>query len=493
MSLNSLNRYKYTRAAIALAVKSLKSGADPRPSFLVNHPKAFRAKGKKLYQGERLVVAVEDKESHLRTLLYNNKNDYPFGRDSLFHVLKREFLGITKRDIERFLNAQEVIVARRSRPKEQKRQFVARVRRAGVLSGDLAELRPQDVPEDYLPNIEATAKETEYKPGRKMKNVFKKTSGSYHFYNLVDIYTGFLVSEIVSTKDQIVIAAVTKRLMAKMAKALGTRIQEVQFDQGSEFFLSQKDLKESGVHARRMRTNATVEQVNAKYQRIFYTLVAQRRAGYKATAALAVDISNNTLNRRLKRTPAEAVKMLRLGQEVKKQQVPLITPAGIKKAALKVGTKVRALKVKRVKTKAGYKAYKGKHFGPIQTITKVNWYQGYPRYTLDKKKSKGHVSALMWHDEVIRARDADKISRDLVAGRSVVYDVKPKKKKWVDPKIPKRSKRLRKGSKIIYKTKPGTIIKSRKRGSEWEIKVNGTTKWVKNSDITTPDRFVDLT
>ena len=87
MSLNTLNRYKYTRDAIAKAVKVLKTGSGASPSFLRAHPKAYQAKGKKLFQGGREVIPVEEKKQVLRKLLYENKNDLPFGRDSLFHVL----------------------------------------------------------------------------------------------------------------------------------------------------------------------------------------------------------------------------------------------------------------------------------------------------------------------------------------------------------------------------------------------------------------------
>jgi hypothetical protein len=466
MSLNTLNRYKYTRDSIAQAIKALKKG-EPGPSFLRAHPKAFRAKGAKLYQGTRLVIVREDKESWLRDLLYQNKNNYPFGRDSLFHVLKKSYLGITKRDIEAFLNKQQVIVARRSRPNQEKREFVSRIRKAGILSGDLAHIRPEDLPTDYMPSKQATAKHTEYKPGVSMKNIWGGVRGDIYFYNLVDIYTGYLVTEVVFTKKKSVknkkkkvidggaVARATKRMVPKMAKALGIPVTEVQFDAGTEFFESQEDLNKIGIKTRRMRSNAVVEQTNAKMQRIFYTLVEMKRAGFKATVLKAVDISNNTLNRRIKMTPTEAVKSLRLGQQVKKQRKPLKTPAGVKKRAFRKGTKVRALLEKRKKTKAGYKRYKGKHFGPVQTITQVFWFQGYPRYELDKqRKTKGGLSKLAWHDEVIRARDADKISNDLVASRNLVFDVAPKKKKvkQVGPKHAKRQSRttFRVGQRVWY-------------------------------------------
>ena len=481
MSINILNRYRYPKASIKAAISALGGKGTP-PSFMKAHPKAFSAKGSKLFAIGREVIPRETRESFLRTLLYENKQGYPFGRDSLFHVLKAKYIGISKRDIESFLNSQQVIVARRARPKTQKREFLPRVKTAGTLEGDLAHIRPEDVPADYMPRI----REAAYRPGVSMKNIWKssRTRGDRYFYNIVDKFTGYLVTEVVNTKVETVIAKATQRLIKKMAKALGVPVKSVTFDQGTEFFKSQRDLKKQGIHTRRVRTNAYVEQTNAKMQRIFYTLVAQKRAGFKSTVQQAVDISNNTLNRRTKMTPNEAVQSLRIGKLVERQQQP--RSGFVRKRAFKVGTKVRRLLAKRAKTKAGYKAYKGKHFGPIQTITKINWHQGYPKYELDaNKRTKHGVSLLLWHDEVIRARDADKISQQLVAGRSVSLDVKPPKR--VNLRAKRHSKRLKKGSNVEWADgkKKGVIQKYRGvgRNKEWQIKTETGLVWVKDSVI----------
>ena len=481
MSINVLNRYRYTEANIKKAITALNKGG-PKPSFLRAHPKAFQVKGTTLWGGSREVIPREGRESFLRKLLYENKRNYPFGRDSLFHVLKSQYIGISKRDVESFLNAQPVIVARRARPKEEKRQFLPTVKKAGALQGDLAHIRPEDVPDDYMPKLKKGAA---YRPGVSMKDIWKtsRVRGDRYFYNIVDKYTGYLVTEVVSTKQEGVIAKATHRLVKKMTKALGVPVKSIAFDQGTEFFKSQRELEKQGIHTRRVRTNAYVEQTNAKMQRIFYTLVAQKRAGFKATVQQAVDISNNTLNRRIKMTPTEAATSLRLGKLVARQRRP---KAGfVKKRAFKVGTKVRRLLVKRAKTKAGYKAYKGRHFGPIQTITKVNWYQGFPKYEVGgNKRTKHGVSLLLWHDEVIRATDADKLSQDLIAGRSIVLDVKPPKR--FDPKVKRHSKRLKKGSAVAWNGKNGVIqtYRGAGRNKEWQVKTAAGMVWVKDSVLT---------
>ena len=189
----------------------------------------------------------------------------------------------------------------------------------------------------------------------------------------------------------------------------------------------------------RMRTNALVENVNSTLQRIFYTIVKQRRSGFYESIKKAVEIHNNTFNRKVGMTPNEAVEKLLAGDTLKRRDGK--HPKKIlKKNAYKVGELVRALKVDRAKVKPGFKTYKGKHYGKVQTITRVVFYQGYPRYELDgkkrtiesvpnpkdKKKTNPKGRSLMkWHDQLTLAKPVDQKSEKLVSDRPVV--------KWVSP------------------------------------------------------------
>ena len=51
--------------------------------------------------------------------IYGKKSLMPFGRDSLFSILKNEVLNVSRRDIGDFLNAQGPIVHRRARPPKE--------------------------------------------------------------------------------------------------------------------------------------------------------------------------------------------------------------------------------------------------------------------------------------------------------------------------------------------------------------------------------------
>ena len=303
-----INRYNFSQAAVKRAIKG-----NILPNFMKEHN--FKVKDGKLVLDGKVVIPNEERGQYLRQLLYKSGSTAPMGRDSLYHYVKTlPVINISKRDIEKFLKSQNVIVTRSARPKQEKRQFYSTVKKAGICSGDLAHIRPQDMPSmDYMPSRQDVDPDTEWKPGVSMKNIWKSgTSGDRYFYNLVDIYTGWLETIVVGTKLETVIAKATKKLVERMAKALGTPVREIQYDFGTEFNLSEKDLEKKKIRVRRMRTNAVVEQVNAKMQRIFYTIVAQKRTGFKGSVEQAVAISNNTKNRRLGMTPKEAVAKLRV-------------------------------------------------------------------------------------------------------------------------------------------------------------------------------------
>ena len=456
----NINRYNFSQAAVKRAIKG-----NILPNFMKEHN--FKVKDGTLVLNGKVVIPNEERGQYLRKILYKSGSTAPLGRDSLYHYVKTlPVINISKRDIEKFLKSQNVIVTRSARPKQEKRQFYSTVKKAGICSGDLAHIRPQDMPSmDYMPSRQDDDPDTEWKPGVSMKNIWKSgTSGDRYFYNLVDIYTGWLETEVVGTKLETVIAKATKRLVARMAKALGTPVREIQYDFGTEFNLSEKNLEKKKIRVRRMRTNAVVEQANAKMQRIFYTIVAQKRTGFKGSVEQAVAISNNTKNRRLGMTPKEAVAKLRGGEQPEKK-TPSSTRA--KKRSYPVGTVVRALKTKREKEDKGYKAYKGEHYTVPKKVTHVRFYQGYPKYTLDNEKHtkmnkitplrteivslrkkmekargaaqqklkdqikaleekikrvrRSAVSKLAWHDELMPVGRVDEKSRSVVTSRDRVY------------------------------------------------------------------------
>ena len=119
-------------------------------------------------------------------------------------------------------------------------------------------------------------------------------------------------------------------------------------------------------------------------------------------------------------TPKEAVEKLRAGQKPEKKRSKKSAREMTGTNVYAEGTLVRALKKKRDK-QGFYKAYKGEHYTKPMKVTKVSFYQGHPKYTLDYsgKDEKG-VSTKRWHDQLVLAEKIDTKSKALVKRRGEV-------------------------------------------------------------------------
>jgi len=425
-----MNRFKYPAADIEKAVRFLKKKKGQAPNFITKFPGEFTVKHGKLYAGNRRVIAAEKKDEFLRDVVYGKKSEYPFGRDSLFLLLKDEVLGVSKRDIEAFLNAQGPLVHRRSRPKKETRTNLRQIRKPGQLSIDLAHIKAND--------FERILGEEGYEyMGAPGKRGYQQDR---YFLNAVDLLTGYLLTRVLQGKTPKEVEPKLRSIIDEYEKLLKQKVGRVETDKGGEFMgVVRKMLKEKNIRVFAKITNATVEQVNAKYQRIFYALVEQRRGGFDTTWKQAVRISNRTRNRRTGMTPEQALKKQAAGEKVT-TKTPKARSTERKKA-WKVGEKVRALKRPRAKADdLGYKAYKGEHFGAVTPITSVRFIGVYPKYKVGAR--------WLWQDEVIKARPEDTKSHNLYIKRPVILPEKMRPK----PKAkPKPSSRASRGPTKFYK------------------------------------------
>ena len=410
-----MNRFRFPQKTVDQAIKFLKSKKGKAPGFISKFPGVFNLRRGKLYAGKLRVVPTEDREDYLREVVYGKKSEYPFGRDSLFAILKHEVLNVSKRDIESFLNAQGPLVHRRARPKQQKREHLRQIRKPGLLSVDLVHVKAKDFealfPDKGLDFMGA--------PGS------KGYQQDRYFLNAVDILTGFLLTEVLQGKTARETWTPLLKIIDRYESQFGIKVRQIEVDKGKEFFgdkgdkkknippLSfQKELKnrkEGSIRLVRKVTNAVVEQVNAKMQRIFWALIEQRRGSFLPTVKQAVKISNRTQHRRTGLNPEEAMKKLQRGEKVA-QRAPKAGPTE-RKRAFPVGTKVRALKMPYKKFGLEFKSYKGAHYGAVHPIVKVKFSGVYPKYLVDKKWK--------WGDEVIRARPTDTKSHQLIIKRPI--------------------------------------------------------------------------
>ena len=245
--------------------------------------------------------------------------------------------------------------------------------------------------------------------------------------------TSFLLTEVLQGKTPEKVVPKLKTIINRFEKISGNKVTKIEVDGGSEFKgVVSAFLKERGIRIIVKKTNASVEQVNAKMQRIFFNLVEQRRGYFLPTVKLAVKISNNTLNRRTGLAPKLAIEMIKKGETVK-QKRPKAGPSE-RKRAWSVNTKVRALKKSRTKgDDLSYKSYKADHFGPVQKIMAVRFIGVYPKYKVGGK--------WRWQDEIIKAKPEDKTSHELIIKRHIFV---PGRKK----KAPKFHMRLRSQKKL---------------------------------------------
>ena len=104
-----MNRFRFPQKTVDQAIKFLKSKKGRAPGFISKFPGVFNLRRGKLYAGKLRVVPTEDRDEYLREVVYGKKSEYPFGRDSLFAILKHEVLNVSKRDIESFLWDDEIL------------------------------------------------------------------------------------------------------------------------------------------------------------------------------------------------------------------------------------------------------------------------------------------------------------------------------------------------------------------------------------------------
>ena len=205
-----MNRYNFSKAEIKRAI----SGNNV-PNFMMRY--AFKAKGGKLFFEGREVIPNEEREAYLRKILYDRDSDLPLARDSLFYLLQKRVINVSKRFIESFLKKQKVIVNRTARPRKENRKLVRHIKKAGSVSADLVHIEPNDLPSGYMPDPEQEDMAA-YNPDdddKKNKPKWGKVKKTYYMYNMVDKLTSYLVTEIVPSKEEDIIWEATQKLLTR--------------------------------------------------------------------------------------------------------------------------------------------------------------------------------------------------------------------------------------------------------------------------------------
>ena len=333
-----MNRYTYTRQNIKQAINHLR-GKGAAPSFIQDNPGSFREKKKKLYVKDKLVVAEEDVESLLRTLLYERdpEGKYGLGRDTLHHAVMQAFVGVSRRKILTFLRKQGLLQDVRHLPQEKIRGKW-KIFDLGSVQIDLVHARRADqVSAEWFGSGE-----------------------DRYWLTAIEQGTSFFQARFILSKSPLHVAPALKQILDVMGKHF--KVKRIFADAGKEFLGKTKELlEERNIKFTAGKRGASIENANATFQRYFYVITRMKRGSLLDATKQAEAHMNNIYNRRIHMTPNQAVKLAKqMGERgfLKKKRRFRRTVDVVPR--YKVGQRVRPMAIRRKDKGLGYKSYKGK-------------------------------------------------------------------------------------------------------------------------------------
>ena len=176
-----MHRYKFTKANVAAAVKFVQGKAKTGPVYSKKYSDDLTVKKGKLFYKDMLVVPLEKTEQILREEVYKKGGDTPSGRDAAFHILKKRYIGISRRQLMDFLRKQRTLGA--TRPSvPQAKQSAGEKLKMRTYETDLIFLRRNDL-ENANPKF-------------KREDLKKET----YFVSTVEKFTGLFRCAYVTTK-----------------------------------------------------------------------------------------------------------------------------------------------------------------------------------------------------------------------------------------------------------------------------------------------------
>ena len=350
----AINRYKnLQRADIDNAIKFLQGNitAKDAPSWVKRFKKEDTPmevrKDKNLYIDGLLLVGNDERDSLMRSLVYDKGSDVPPSRDGGYHVIKSKYLNLSRRNWVDFLKKQRVIRMTDNAPPSAKKGG-KKINRPGELELDLFFISKKDIRNFSM-----------------YKNQ-KSTLQSTPVVNIVDRLTSFCWCKKATTKEAPHIATIIKQGVQFFENTLKLKRNQIHLysDDGAEF--KRIKTKLPGIHHQILKVGSKVEMKNSHVQRVFHRIKNAKRGNtIGSVLQQAVDIVNNTYNRILKKTPKEAVEQYTTPEGIKKLKEKYNQHRAKadtdRRKALKVGDFVRIVQ-KSEKDTTFYKAYRGLTF-----------------------------------------------------------------------------------------------------------------------------------
>ena len=102
-----MDRFRITEAAFKKGLNFLEKGTGKPPIWCTRFKEDLSVKGGKIYYAKREIIPKERVNSVLRFEFYKKNGDCPSARDSAFHILKKRYVGLSRRDVMKFIRAQK--------------------------------------------------------------------------------------------------------------------------------------------------------------------------------------------------------------------------------------------------------------------------------------------------------------------------------------------------------------------------------------------------
>ncbi len=221
------------------------------------------------------VVPESEIMSFLRKAMLDPDSKMPHGRDSAYHHMHRITVGISRRALYKFLATQGVLQVSKNIPNEQKKGGVY-VKKRGYCEIDLIEGKGIDLKENL------------------------GFHDNWYWIALCDVLTGYGLVAKVNHKMANVVAPKLEEMLNVMDHMLGSKVYQIAADHGREFYADvQRMLKRRKIKFQQVPRGSRVEKFN-------HRIMKMRRGTFSSLTQQAQDITNNTMNKNLRKTPGGA-------------------------------------------------------------------------------------------------------------------------------------------------------------------------------------------
>jgi hypothetical protein len=342
----TLSRFKIHKEDFAKAVKYLTKSAWKKdtPAWIVKNKQNLQVKDGKVLYNDKPIVPIEGADDYLRGLVFGKDSKTPLSRDGMFHLVKSEVAGISRRRIMDFLRGQSVVQKGKGAVPVQK--LSGKPLKNYHIEFDLVFVKKTDV-------VKANPhfKEDETLDGLKNNKLT-------YILSVVEKVTGLTRLEYVTRKEAKIVSPLVVKAIKSIASALKTPTKQIDAssDRGDEF--SPKVISPHVKSYEFVPTGSSIEKKNSDIQRVLFQLLRARRGkSFKGLVKRTEEITNNNLSRITHKTPNEAVEAAEPDSDLKSYNAK--RAKGSTGAALSVGdhVRVRILKIQKGLGLA-YKSYK---------------------------------------------------------------------------------------------------------------------------------------